>query len=124
MAKIKTDDKQLQALKEISEGIEQIKLIDKMLESNDYRISLVSKPKMSFTVPERNMDAITQLLERNRSRIAKIVISKAGRYAIELDDKELDLLQKQTTSKPAEKEAAADEEDLMIDEDIPLEEEA
>ena len=91
MAKLIKDDAQVQACNEINEMLEEIKLLNQRILSDDPIVIEVNK-KQSVNIDNSFSDKILAILKSQRQKRVKDILYKSNKFRICLDESEQHLI--------------------------------
>lgn len=98
MPAIKKDDKQLIALQEVSDGLALVKLINAAMDTpvpSNMQLTMTpeeGKP-IKLDIPIDEIKQVNTILAHIRTKAVKEIRAKAGKFKIELDEKEQQIIE-------------------------------
>ena len=99
MAVLIQDDAQLRALDEINNALEELRMLNAAVRSQEPYVIRVNK-KQTLAIDDNLSARIETVLRIQRDRRAKEITTKALKYRIALDETEQQLLEEGTTAVP------------------------
>lgn len=121
MPSIKREDKQVQALNEITDELNEIKILNGAI-SGKLGIAVVveqsSRKTMKVKMDSKDARRILPVVLARKVRLVKDIRAKAAKYRIDLSTEDLQLMDESAKTEPTEMEQAPDEfEDTSVSED-------